>query len=71
MLKSAFVNKEYNGRASHTDTQVGVDGGVAGGTSEVLVLSVGNVEVRLGIAVLLGQTEIDDVDLVATLANAH
>lgn len=48
-----------------------VDGGVAGGTSEVLVLSVGNVEVRLGIAVLLGQTEVDDVDLVATLADAH
>jgi hypothetical protein len=50
---------------------VSVDTGVAGGTSQVLVLSVRNVEVRLRIAVLLGQTEIDNVDLVAALANAH
>ena len=50
---------------------MGVDGGVTGGTSQVLVLSVRNVEVSLRIAVLLGQTEIDHVDLVATLANAH
>jgi hypothetical protein len=48
-----------------------VDAGIAGGTSQVLVLSVRNVEVRLGIAVLLGQTEIDHIDLVAALANAH
>jgi hypothetical protein len=56
---------------ARTDTQVSVDAGITGGTSQVLVLSVRNVEVRLGIAVLLGQTEIDHVDLVATLANAH
>jgi hypothetical protein len=54
-----------------TDTQVSVDAGITGGTSQVLVLSVRNVEVRLGIAVLLGQTEINHVDLVAALANAH
>lgn len=48
-----------------------VDAGIAGGTSQVLVLSVRNVEVSLGITVLLGQTEIDNVDLVAALANAH
>jgi hypothetical protein len=36
-----------------------------------LVLPVGNVEVGLGVPVLLGQTEIDDVDLVATLADSH
>jgi hypothetical protein len=50
---------------------VSVDAGITGGTSQVLVLSVRNVEVRLGIAVFLGQTEIDYVDLVAALANAH
>lgn len=50
---------------------MGVDAGIAGGTSQVLVLSVRNVEVSLGITVLLGQTEIDNVDLVAALANAH
>jgi hypothetical protein len=54
-----------------TDTQVSVDAGIAGGTSQVLVLSIRNVEVCLGIAVLLGQTEINDVNLVAALANAH
>lgn len=54
-----------------TDTQVGVDGGVTSGTSQVLVLTVRDVEVRLRVPVLLGQTEVDDVDLVAPLANAH
>lgn len=53
------------------DTEVGVDTGVTGSTSEVLVLTVGDVEVGLGIPVLLGQTEIDHVDLVATLADTH
>ena len=55
----------------HTDTQVSVDTGVTGGTSQVLVLSVRDMEVSLGIAVLLGQTKVDDIDLVAALANAH
>ena len=50
---------------------MGVDGRVTSGTSQVLVLSVRNVEVGLGITVLLGETEIDNVDLVATLADAH
>jgi len=50
---------------------VGVDGGVAGGTSQVLVLSVRDVEVGLGVPVLLGETEVDHVDLVAPLADAH
>jgi hypothetical protein len=48
-----------------------VDTGITGSTSQVLVLSVRNVEVSLGITVLLGQTEIDDIDLVAALANTH
>tara|TARA_R110002003_G_scaffold202_8_gene15712 strand:+ start:4601 stop:5092 length:492 start_codon:yes stop_codon:yes gene_type:complete len=50
---------------------MGVDAGIAGGTSQVLVLSVRNVEVGLGIAVLLGQAEVNDIDLVAALADAH
>lgn len=48
-----------------------VDGSVTGSASQVLVLSVWNVEVRLWVTVLLGQTEINNVDLVTTLANAH
>lgn len=54
-----------------TNAEMRVDGGVTSGTRQVLVLSVRDVEVRLGIAVLLGQTEVNDVDLVAALANAH
>jgi hypothetical protein len=53
------------------DAQVRVDRGVSSGTRQILVLSVGDVEVGLGISVLLGETEINHVDLVASLANAH
>lgn len=53
------------------NTEMGVDRSITRGTREVLVLSVRDVEVSLGIAVLLGETEIDHVDLVTTLANAH
>jgi len=53
------------------DTQVGVDGGVTSSTGEVLVLTVWDVEVSLWVSVLLGQTKVDNVDLVASLANAH
>ena len=54
-----------------TDTEVSVNRGIASGTGQVLILAVGDMEVGLGITVFLGQTEIDDVDLVATFANAH
>lgn len=50
---------------------MGVDGSITGGSGKVLVLSVRDVEVRLGVAVLLGQTKVDNVDLVATLTNTH
>lgn len=50
---------------------MGVDGGVTSGTSQVLVLSVRDVEVCLRVTVLLCQTEIDNVDLVAPLSDAH
>jgi hypothetical protein len=50
---------------------VGVDGGITGCAGQVLVLPVRDVEVGLRVTVLLGQTEIDNVDLVTTLADAH
>lgn len=50
---------------------MGVDGCITSGTRQVLVLSVGDVEVRLGVSVLLGKAEINNVDLVAALSNAH
>ena len=65
------VAEDSSRHGATADTQVGVDRGITGRTSEVLVLPVRDVEVRLGVAVLLGQTEIDHVDLVATLADAH
>ena len=48
-----------------------VDGGIPSSAGKVLVLSVRNVEVRLRVAVLLGQAKVNYVDLVASLANAH
>lgn len=50
---------------------MGVDGCVSGGTCQVLVLSVRDVEMGLGVTVLLRQAKVNDVDLVATFANAH
>lgn len=54
-----------------TDAQVGVDGGVAGSAGQVLVFPVGDVLVRAGVPVLLGQAEVDDVHQVALLPQAH
>lgn len=53
------------------DAKMGVDGSVAGGTGQVLVLAVGDVKMSLGVTEFLCKAEIDDVDLVATLADAH
>jgi hypothetical protein len=53
------------------DTQVGVDTSVTSSTGQVLVLTVWNVEVSLGVTVLLGQAKVNNIDLVSTLANAH
>jgi hypothetical protein len=50
---------------------VGVDGSITGSASQALVLLIRDVEVGLRVTVLLGQTEINDIDLVSTLANAH
>jgi len=41
---------------------MGVDAGIAGGSRKTLSLAVGNVAHGLGVKVLLGQTEINDVD---------
>ena len=54
-----------------TDAQVGVDGGVAGSASQVLVFPVGDVLVGAGVPVLLGQAEVNDVHQVALLPQPH
>jgi hypothetical protein len=53
------------------NAEMGVDTGITGSASQVLVLTVGDVEVSLGVTVLLGQTKVNDVHLVSTLADAH
>jgi hypothetical protein len=58
-------------RKERTDTQMCVDGRVASGARQVLVLPVRDVEMGPGTSVLLGETEIDDIDLIASSSNAH
>jgi hypothetical protein len=48
-----------------------VDGGISGSARQVLVLAVRDVEVSLRVAVFLGQTEVNNIDLVSSLANSH
>ena len=50
---------------------MGVDGGITGSAGQILVLTVWDMEVSLWVSVLLGETEINNVDLVASLADAH
>jgi hypothetical protein len=50
---------------------VSVDRGVSRGTSQILVLPVRDMEMSLGVSVFLGETEINHIDLVAALSNAH
>lgn len=54
-----------------TYAQVRVDGGIAGSARQVLVLTVGDVLVRAGVSVLLGQTEVNDVNKIAFLPQTH
>lgn len=48
-----------------------VDGCVSRSTSQILVFSIRDVQMRLGISILLGQTKVDDIDLIAPLSNTH
>ena len=63
--------KHPNGCEPLTDAEVGVDTGIACCAREVLVLSVGNVEVGLRVAVFFSKAKVDNVDLVTSLADAH
>jgi len=53
------------------NTQVSVDRGVASGTGQVLILPVWDVQVGLRVTEFLRETKVDDVNLIATFANAH
>ena len=52
------------------NAQVCVDAGIAGCACEVLVFAVGDVHMRLGITVLFGQSEVDEMHLVGLLAQS-
>lgn len=58
-------------RGTRTDTQVCVDARVTSSPSETVVLTIWNMGVRLRVSVLLGQTKIDNIDLIPSLAHAH
>lgn len=55
----------------HTNSQVGIDGRVSGGTSQVLIFAVWDVKMCLWVTIFLCQTEVNYIDLVATLPDAH
>ena len=59
------------GQIQPTDAKVGVDASVSSGPSQVLVLTVRDVEVSLWVTIFLGEAKVDDIDLVATFANTH
>lgn len=50
---------------------MGVDTRITSSASQVLVLTVRNVEMRLRVTVFLGQPKINHIYLIPTLANAH
>lgn len=53
------------------DSQMSVDRSITSGTSQILVLSVRDMEVRLWVAILLGKTKVNDIYLVTALADSH
>jgi hypothetical protein len=48
-----------------------VDGSVSRSSGEILVLSVCDVRETPGVTILLGQTKVDNVDLVCTVGDPH
>jgi hypothetical protein len=57
--------------ASLLHSQMGVDGRISGSSGQVLVLAIGDMKMGLGIPVLLRKTKVNDIDLVAALADTH
>ena len=50
---------------------MGVDACITSSTSQVLVLTIWNMEVGLRVTVFLGQSKINHVDLVPALSDTH
>lgn len=50
---------------------MGIDGSVTGSACQILVLTIRNVKMSLGVTVLLSQTKVNHIDLVAAFSDAH
>lgn len=50
---------------------MGIDGRVSSGTGQVLIFAVWDVKVGFRVAIFLCQTEVNNIDLVATLPDTH
>lgn len=48
-----------------------IDGRVSGCAGQILIFTVWDVEVGLRVAIFLCQTEVNNIDLVATFSDAH
>lgn len=48
-----------------------INRGITGSSSQILVFSVGNMQMTTRVSVLFGKTEINNIDLVASLSVAH
>jgi|SRR5712671_2908212 len=57
--------------ASLLHSQMGVDRRISGSSGQILVLAIGDMKMGLGIPVLLRKTKVNDIDLIAALANTH
>ena len=53
------------------NSQMGVDGHITSRASKILVLPVGNMEMSLLAVELLGETKIDNIELIASFTDAH
>ena len=50
---------------------MGIDTSISCSASQVFILTVWDVKVSLWVTVFLGQSEVDDIDLVSTLSDTH
>lgn len=48
-----------------------IDASIASSAGQILVFAIRDMKVSLWVTILLGQTEVDDIDLIASLPNAH
>ena len=71
LLHGALITKCMNDYRRLTNAQVVIDRGISRSSSQVFFLTVWYVGVSVRVTVLLCKTKINDIDLMATLANAH